>query len=319
MLEVDFMAKNNEQVAPNHGGLMGGLKSGGSSPISTAQKEILAMLTGDSPLTIPQIAQRRQTSIQAVYKVVWKLKKQGLLEGGSFRGFKSGADLRSRGVEKWSLHAQRFIIPIVDFTTQYAQQQYLARIGNSGVSFRGNTIKLRRDSIEIYSTTHFRGSTLDNCEGASGNHWNFFIEALQGKYGVSLDRNNIRETYCEIAMLENGIAHRQNVAKDRIWYFDPETHRLWLKTDKSFKGNDLEFMGKTARGDARLFEPHLRDWRNPICPTPMQMYDFLNGFLQLENMKQQREYATQQQSLNNPEHIEDIKKQHKRDLPSYFG
>jgi hypothetical protein len=317
------MIKNNEENPQKEGGRQGGRQSGCFLDNCPAQKAMLDLLCGEEGLSVPQLCSRLKINRSRGYEIIKSLKKKGLLEGGSFRGFRGGvdkgADLRSRGVDKWSLHAQRFIIPIVDFTTQYAQQQYLARIGNSGVSFRGNTIKLRRDSIEIYSTTHFRGSTLDNCEGASGNHWNFFIEALQGKYGVSLDRNNIRETYCEIAMLENGIAHRQNVAKDRIWYFDPETHRLWLKTDKSFKGNDLEFMGKTARGDARLFEPHLRDWRNPICPTPMQMYDFLNGFLQLENMKQQREYATQQQSLNNPEHIEDIKKQHKRDLPSYFG
>jgi hypothetical protein len=137
------------------------------------------------------------------------------------------------------------------------------------------------------------------------------LDALQGKYGVVVlkhKRNNIQETYCHIAMLQNGIAYNQNVKRDRIFYFDQATGKLWCQTDRSHLGNDLEFEGSTARVDSQLFEKHLTDWRNPNQATPGQMQDIVFGLTKVVSML----------VPHLPQETE-VHPKKDRELPSYFG
>jgi len=297
----------------HRGGSKGGSKSGGILVSAPIQKQVLAMLTSDEPLTIKQIANRRQTSVRAVNLIVEKLKNKGLLTGSSYRGFQTGAHCNSRGVPNLSLHAQRFTIGVKAFTTAYAEQQYMGKMGNKGFYYRGQCVKFRSGIVEIYSTRHFKARTGNDVLAKQCLYWNTFIDGLQSKYGLVLDLSEIKEVYAEVAMLNNGIALRQNKLNDRIFYYDDEG-KLWLKTDKSFRGNDLEFVGTestTALGDAERFERHLRDWRDPECASPLMFQRVITDVVKVLSNQQQ-------QSLNIPENIEDIKRKHK-ELPSYFG
>jgi len=283
--------------------------SGYKSRLGPVQKKVLELLTNDTSLTIRQIASRRKTTPKAVYNIITKLRKKGVLKGSSFRGFNLGAPCNCMGVQSYDLHAQRFVVEILGFVSVFSQQQYFGKVSNCGVSFRGQTVKLRSKVVEIYSVRRFKGSSLNVCEEASCNYWNVFLEGLQNKYGVVLMKrgfDNIRESYCEVAMLRNGIAYNQNVLRDRIYYFDENTGKLWLQTDKSFRGDDLEFMGKSAKSSARLFEPHLTCWKDPNQATPKELQTMVAGLINI---------FTQQQNLNSNV----VTKKKDRDLPSYFG
>lgn len=333
------MAKNNENnenergyKTDNERGYNGAIKSGGIVPKGRVQQEVLELLTGNEALTIKQVANRRGTHLQAVYDVVRKLKKQGFLEGTSFRGYNNLHTAGAPAPKKLDYHAQRFVIGIIDFVTSYARQTYYQHLtGNKGLVFKGNTLKLRSDCIEIYSQMRFKATTTEECEETSNKYWTSYFEALQGKYGaiiVKPGHTNIKMTYCHIAMLENGIAHHHNTIRDRIMYTDPDTGKIWLVTDKSFKGNDLEFHGLSAISDSKAFEPHLRDWRNPNQATPSQMQGYSTTLLrdvvppiaQLVQIHSQEIKQLQQtvglQPLQSSAQAESKKD---KELPSYFG
>jgi len=77
--------------------------------LTTAQKEILHLLT-DEFLTIKQIAQRRNVSLQAIYKIVAKLKKKGAFDGGLNKVRKVQSTHNKSDVR---LHGQEFNIKIL--------------------------------------------------------------------------------------------------------------------------------------------------------------------------------------------------------------
>lgn len=84
-MKVEKSKKGVENFKP-----LGVESQGGEVDISPSQKEVLILLTKEF-LTIKQIALRRKTSIQAIYKIIGKLKQKGILGLGN-RGLK--------GVEK---------------------------------------------------------------------------------------------------------------------------------------------------------------------------------------------------------------------------
>lgn len=312
------MTENDENIGGSKPITAGGSKRGSKSYVGRVQKEILELLTGDNPLTIRQIAERRMTTIRAVNKIRNILQQKGLLAGDSYRGFQT--EHTAPAPPTRNLHGQRFKIGIISFVTAYAEQQYREKIGNKGVLFIGNTIKLRREVIEVYSQARFNGQTQADCDRDACLYWRRYFDALESKYGVVVVKqgySNILETYCHISLLENGIAHRQNVLRDRIYYFDENTGKLWLETDRSFNGNDLEFVGTPAdtRRDSALFEKHLRDWRNPNQATPSQLQKMQADMIHMHMLEAQQ----RQQQFQEQEHLEDIKKKHPKDLPSYFG
>jgi DNA-binding CsgD family transcriptional regulator len=53
----------------------------GNLQLTKTEQEILHLIT-DEFLTLKQIAYRRQTSLQAVYKIIKKLKEKGVLNKG---------------------------------------------------------------------------------------------------------------------------------------------------------------------------------------------------------------------------------------------
>jgi len=307
------------------GGSMGGSMSGSGVPSGKAQKEVLAMLLGDEPITIPQIAYSRQTTVRAVYNIIQKLREQGFLQGSSFNGWEQGAGYMSTGVQSVSnsdlhflcrLHAQRFIAKIIDFSNGYTKQKYLQKIGNKGIDFQGNTIKLRSNCIEVYSNTSFKDTSVESCDQQALSYWANWFVALQGKLGLLLlkpGRYPIRETYNHLALMNNGFAYDQNRRQERIMFFDQETGKLWLQTDRSFRIPELECEGNTAREDCTLLQKHFEDMRNPTTPLLSEMHKLVAEIVHLEVLRTQN-----QQPLYSPEHIADVKHQH-RELPSYFG
>jgi hypothetical protein len=298
---------------------MGATKSGGDLPHGKVQKEVMEMLTGDNPMTVPQIACSRKTTIWAVYDTIRKLKQKGYIIGSAFRGYEKGSRVNVLGATihpiTHCLHAQRFIAKLINFDNGYAKQQYMQKLGNNGITFHGNTIKLRRNCIEIYSLQRFKGTSDEDCDKKALSYWETYLEALQGKYGAILLKSGeypITEVYCHIALEQNGIAYNQNMKHDRIMYFDATTRKLWLSTDRSFKGFDLEVEGVFARKDSQLLHKHLEDMRNPSTPSLTEIYKLVVEVVKLEAIR------TQNMPMFAPEHIEDTKKKH-RELPSYFG
>ena len=92
--------------------------------LSPQQKEVLYLLKQEY-LTPAQVAKRRHTSIQAVYKTVGKLKKSGHFSIGNEGGLMDGGPSTPQP-HQIRLHGQQFKIKIVN-SSEYYQRMLKTR------------------------------------------------------------------------------------------------------------------------------------------------------------------------------------------------
>src|SRR3990167_10179093 len=156
----------------------------GIDKLTIAQNEVLRLIT-DEFLTIKQIAQRRHCSIQAIYKIIAKIKKKGYLGIGLNKVEKveptyNQSDLR--------LHAQELNIKIL-----WQDSNYQKQLEKSNVLFLdSNTIRLYKNSIEIYSGQSFLGKEVNEAENKSLTYWQHFLTRLEHDLKISLLKNRAR-------------------------------------------------------------------------------------------------------------------------------
>ena len=165
---------------------MGGLKVPMVlSKDSNAQDEVLAYLTKDY-LTVKQIAQRRGISRQAVYKIINKLRKKGLIGKGSLKG-KGGVVIPTPGglsSAKWRLHGQQFVLKVLWSTDSYDS----LRSRRNLLVVDGNVVKVHREAVEVYCSPSrfFWGSSPDEADGLSWAYWVGFFHVLEQRLRVIL-------------------------------------------------------------------------------------------------------------------------------------
>lgn len=254
-----------------------GVESKGSvvKRLNLVQREVLLFLT-EEYLTPRQISIRRGTSLQAVYNVIAKLKKKGLISGNVWGGFKKSEPLRRGGFNLRHgirLHGQEFNIKILFRSTQY--QKLLSK--SNYVYFDNNTIKLCKDSVEVYAgkDKSFMGEDIQRATALSFQYWNKFFRWLEDHLKVILIKprsRNIKLVNNHYAEINNEIAKECNVNKEKISIYTTEDGKLWFKIDNSFQLNEAESLHpQTAKEDMQKVKATFNDLRDKPSYLPSEI------------------------------------------------
>lgn len=217
------------------------------------QSEILSMLTADF-LTVKQIATRRQTKIDAVYKIITKLRKKGYLGRGYNRGYKNPRPLKligkiSKGMIR--LHGQQWRINILMGTHNSEKYKRIKDEGNV-LHIDGNTVELNNEDIEIYSPSDvagnseigFFGADVQRATAISFEYWNKFFWRLEDELGIIIMKsraNNKKLVHTgHYAEVGNALAEDYNEKKVKLEVYGLDDGKLWFKIDNSFNLHEAE-------------------------------------------------------------------------------
>ena len=238
-----------------------------NTELTSTEKEILHLIT-DEFLTIKQIAQRRKTSVQAVYKLINFLKKKGVLGIGLKKVEKVEptylpTDLR--------LHGQEFNIRIL-----YQDNKYQAQLNKSNILFLdSNSIRLYKNSIEIYSGQFFYGKTINEAEIKSLEYWKRFLARLEHDLTIILVKNkarNIKIVNQHWARGDSEICDDSRKYRERVWVYAEEDGKLAFITDDSFGLKEDETIHPfTSKPDRKAVDKQVNDWRLNNPPTNSEL------------------------------------------------
>lgn len=253
--------------------------------IKASAREVLNLLTIDF-LTPQQIAQRRKTSIRAVYKVIAKLKEKGLFDSGfnqvnlsrSTEPFSEPLDRQQR------LHGQEWNIKIISKSEKYAQAKKQANT----IYIDGNTIRLYNDSLEIYSGQSFFEKDEQRATAVSLAYWERFFARLEHEFGVILKKERVQnitlvnqhygETNSEMA---TDALHK----KQKIQIKTEDDGKLWFTIDNSWNLQEMETLHpETAKQDMTKVQKQVNDWRQNDPMTNSQLQSVVQGVAQNQVM-----------------------------------
>jgi len=231
--------------------------------LTKTEKEILHLLT-DEFLTIKQIAKQRTCSLQAVYKIIKSLKKKGTYNLNMKKVEKSESSHNQTDIR---LHGQELNIKIL-FQNSYYQQH----LEKSNILFLdGNTIRLYKNSIEIYSGQSFYGKKSNESEKKSLDYWGRFITRLEHTLKISLIKpraRNIRIVNQHWARGDSELSENAIENKQRVWIYAEEDGKLCFITDDSFGFKEDETVHPiTAKKDREAVDKQVNDWRLNNPPT----------------------------------------------------
>lgn len=258
--------------------------------LSRSEQEVLYLLNKEF-LTIKKVAIRRGTSVQAVYRTIRNLNKKGL-----FSSLKQGVEKSQcyfKPFKKVSikikpsfpmqhqirLHSQEFNIRILFKDQKYKDQLKKANT----IYIDGNTIRLYRNTIEVYSGHSFYADDVQKATSDSFNYWNRLFAILENDLKVILIKSrsqNIKLVKQHYAEINNELAKECNIKADKIKVFTTDDSKLWFLIDNSFNLHEAETIHpKTARQDMDIVKPFFNDLRNnqPAVPSEMQKMIFGNA------------------------------------------
>ena len=287
-----------------------GLKLPKDFSLTEAEKDVLHLFTEEF-LTIKQIAQRRACSIQAVYKILRSLKKKGSIDKGLNRFKNSVSTYNQTDIR---LHGQEINIRILWQDPKY--QNLLEK--SNFMSLDGNSIRLYKNSIEIYSGQSFYGKNESEAENKSLDYLERFLNRLSHDLGVCLIKKgsrNIKIVNQHYARGDSEISKNALDNKQRVWVYAEEDGKLAFITDDSFGFKEDETVHPiTAKPDRKAIDKQVNDWRLNNPPTNSQLAQF--GAQNSQGLKQTLEAVDNllEQQKGLPFVIEDLKKQIKSHL-----
>lgn len=226
------------------------LENTGSVILGEIQKEILYLLC-EEYLTPQQIANKRNTSLNAVYLIIKKLKNKGIIKGVSQGALiKGGSSKRISDIDKvYRLHAQSFIIDILDNSSFF--KKILTKRNRDELD--NNTIMLYEDKLLIYYNKDFWGNNVNESVRLSLDYTERFLVMLENNYKITLKKGrqcNLREFKGEIAKTGDVFAKEINLSKQKLKVYD-EDGTLRLIVDNSFNYDELETVSEHYLDDMK--------------------------------------------------------------------
>ena len=203
-----------------------GLISGQVHPkITKTEADVLHLLTEEF-LTPRQASIRRKKSKQAIYKTIQNLKKKGYLTS-TYKKV-DFSRITSQPRRQIRLHRQEFNIKIIFKDHRYER----IRDNNKKVIIvDGNTIRLYRDSVEVYSGHSFFGSDVQKATARSFEYWNRFFVRLENDLNVILVKSrkqNITLVNQHYAEVDNELAVECEKKAEKIRIFTRDDGKLWF-------------------------------------------------------------------------------------------
>lgn len=233
------------------------------SQLTEIEQDVLHLITNEF-LTIKQVAIRRQTSTQAIYKIKKNLVKKGVLNNKNQRVAKEGGCFKPLN-HQIRLHNEQYSIKII-----WKDGKYNDKI-NKKIILDNNTIMCYRDNIQVYSNNSFFGDSVDEAEFKSLNYWSKFFNKLEYNLKCILVKErsqNIERVRCEFAEVGNELATQCIKEHEKIKVSGVDG-KIWLLIDNSFNYNELETThAKTSNNDMKnVIRPFFNDLRNNEVTT----------------------------------------------------
>ena len=238
-------------------------------PLTNAEREVLNLISEEF-LTVKQIQLRRQCSRQAVYKILKKLKIKGAFNQGLQMVDKIDGVVNQKLIR---LHSQEFNIKILFQTENYASTLKKSNL----VYLDGHTVRLYRNSIEIYSGegTSFYGDSPSLAVSKSLVYWKKFITRVEHEFQIILIKprsRNIRIVNQHFARGDSEICGNAIDNHQRIKVFAEEDGKLAFITDDSFGFKEDETVHpQTSKPDREAIDKQVNDWRLNNPPTNSQL------------------------------------------------
>lgn len=285
MVEKEVAKKrlHNPKSATKKGCILGGP----SQKLTLVEQEVLDLLCVEF-LTPKKVAIRRHCSKQAVSKVIIRLKKKGAFGLAYNRVDKSQPtcqpSIKSQPLGKdytklnsIRLHGQEFNIKIL-----FKDLRYRGKLEKSNTIFvDGNTIRLYKNSIEVYSGQSFFADDTQKATVKSFEYWNRFFARLEHDLKVILVKprsQNIKLVNQHYAEINNELAEECEKKSDKIRVYTTDDGKLWFTVDNSFNLHEAETLHpKSAKGDMQdVVRPFFNDLRDNKPPTLSELMGVLN-------------------------------------------
>ena len=247
--------------------------------VTSVQQQILKMYC-DQYLEPKEIANRRKTSIRAVYKILKKLREKGLLK----RGSQNRTSLLGGGVHKtyYRIHGLQFDIKIIQNSEIY--QNALAK-GNV-IPFKDHTLVLYKEKLEIYQGEEqsFDDNSINEAFKQALIYFRELLYRIESRYNVLILKDqyhNINIVACHIAEVNNGIAKELYLNKDFI-IIKGNDGKTWFRIDyskKRFKEAETVHPERFKEDAQLIFSNYLNDWREnkPMNNSQLQELIILNN------------------------------------------
>lgn len=247
--------------------------------LTLVEREVLHLLT-EELLTIKKAALRRQTSVRNIQKIAKKLREKGLLKGSSQSVRLIDGSSEPTNLNGIRLHGEQWLIKIIQRNDIYKE-----KIGKH-IIIDGNTIRLHRDVICIYSTQSFFGSDTWASTAKSIDYWNTFFVKLENELKLMLVKprtQNIERVKAEYAQIRNGLAIQCEREAEKIRIRTREDGKVWFTIDNSFNLREAETQHhETSQMDMQnVVEPQFNDLRDyaritgEMPPVPSQILSML--------------------------------------------
>jgi len=254
--------------------------------LTKIEQEILHYLTNEF-LTIKQIAIRRKTTYEATRKIVAKLKKKGVVNKVNRKVvFSQGTIQPSNKIQppkknQIRLHGEEFNIKIL-----YKDHKYKELLEKSNtLDIDGNTIRLYKNSIELYSGQSFYADTPQKAVYKSIPYWNRLFTRLENDLNIIIIKSryqNIKIVKLHFAEINNEISKDYEATGDKLRIYAREDGKLAIIIDNSFNLHELETQHpKTAKQDMNRVTKQLQDWRERDPPTNSQIMSLMNQVLEI--------------------------------------
>ena len=253
------------------------VSQGSQQKLTKTESEILFLLTKEY-LSPQQISTRRGTSGRAVRKVIQKLREKGVIN----RVFQKvpfsqcPAELSGTKSNKIRLHGMEFNVKILFKDHRY--KELVEKKGNT-IFVDGNTIRLYRDSLEIYGVKSFFADDPQKATSKAFSYWSHFFVKLENDLKIIIMKQrsqNIRLVKSEYAEIGNEFAKSCKDQSDKIRVYTRDDGKLWFHIDNSFNLHEAETTHpQTSKGDMQeVVQPFFNDLRDhkPPLPSDITLY-----------------------------------------------
>lgn len=257
--------------------------------LTKTEKEIITYLTKDF-LTIKQIANRRRTSQRAVRKTIQNLREKGIIN----RNYKIVPKnvcppelFQKNGTFPIRLHGLEFNVKILFKDERY--KNILSK-GNT-IFLDGNTIRLFKQSIEVYVVKSFYADNPHKCMSKALKYVQRLFIMLENDAKIILLKNrsyNIRVVKAEFAEVGNEFAVDCYDKSDKIKVYTREDGKLWFLIDNSFNLHEAETVhSETSQYDMQnVVQPFFNDLRTNKPPINSELAIKINEILEIQKITQ---------------------------------
>lgn len=251
--------------------------------LSEEQKEIYDLFFNQN-LAVKQIAFRRGTSREAVYKILRKIKQKYGSDYTKHRGLqKQGYGSKCKPPkqkENWRFHGLHFIINPYYFYPRF--QKIRKERGNYGIVHKQFTIMLYEDSIRIQSKKGIGWLDLDKFKAIqkAENDFNDFLSYAAKTYGFEFQKEgriSIKLISSELALENSKFSEKYlETTKENTLIVRDIKGKVCFLIDQSKSVPEHEYIGQNTITNSEKIEVYIQDflYNNPL--TNSQIASRLN-------------------------------------------